>query len=424
MQKVSLLMNSNGVRPSRPEKLKVELHEHDGGIGFVLRHRGAGPGCFLLLWQIGWTVGCVFLIGQAIQKPSLTNFLFGLPFWSSWLVVAAILVWLWFGRESFVLLPDKALFVRSAWIRLSTREIPREEIVRFEQCRSSYQENHRYLYGIRMVTAGKPLQLAFRLDDQERDWLIDRLNQTLNPDEPFVNSGTEESPADDSSAKRLGSLITAARHIPILDAEPLAISPTPVKAPTDNRWRIESGVAAVWFTKRGQFSLGACLGLLFINAFWNGIVSVFVCVLWGLMPGQNAPPQGAGWWGMFFFLIPFEAIGLLMFAGLLACLLQPFYSVSWVFEENQIGRISEWPWFRRQRTWDTPERYQLVLRRRKRQRVLQQVKTQQPDNTTPFELAVVSKNNADLCTIEDVTSGEARWMADAILHARLSWLAD
>ncbi len=49
--------------------------------------------------------------------------------------------------------------------------------------------------------------------------------------------------------------------------------------------------------------MGAVAGLLFINAFWNGIVLVFVLALCGLMPMDDGP-EGWEWWGMFVFLIP------------------------------------------------------------------------------------------------------------------------
>jgi hypothetical protein len=39
----------------------------------------------------------------------------------------------------------------------------------------------------------------------------------------------------------------------------------------------------------------------------------------------------------------------------------------------------------------------------------------------PFELALVSSNNIDLCDIGNLTEGEARWMARFVLERRPKW---
>src|SRR5262245_34091166 len=156
----------SGRGPARPETLTVDFYEDPEGI-VIHKKRGGGPGGFLLLWLIAWTVGCIVLAVVFIKNPALGNLAFAIPFWASWLVVAALLVWIMFGKETLLLRRDAALFRRTALIRISSRFVPRAEIQNFRECRSTYTEDDQCLWGIEMVTLGKPLRFAFRLPDRE-----------------------------------------------------------------------------------------------------------------------------------------------------------------------------------------------------------------------------------------------------------------
>ncbi len=169
--------------------------------------------------------------------------------------------------------------------------------------------------------------------------------------------------------------------------------------------------------------MGALAVLLGTNAFWNGIVSVFVMVLYGLMPINN-PPQGGQWWAMFVFLIPFEAIGLAMFAGLLLVLAEPLRRTVWRFEYDRIVGRTSWRICGFSRGWDVLALDRLELRRRGRQD--QQGKANVKlmtdlNGERTFELVLVSADNVDLCRIESLTEGEARWMAGIVLKRRPEW---
>ncbi len=103
--------------------------------------------------------------------------------------------------------------------------------------------------------------------------------------------------------------------------------------------------------RRGRFSLAGLLGALFINLFWNGIVSVFLMALFGF--GPEGPQQfGIGWWGMFLFLIPFEAIGLVMVVALFAVLLEPVHWTTWRFNRDEIALRDSWLGIGRTRRYD------------------------------------------------------------------------
>jgi hypothetical protein len=162
--------------------------------------------------------------------------------------------------------------------------------------------------------------------------------------------------------------------------------------------------------------------LLFVNAFWNGIVSVFVLILFGVMQVNNAP-QGWPWWGMFVFLIPFEAIGLAILAALVSTVLEPWRYTAWQFERDRIVSRTRWPVYGHTREWDVLDLDRLELRRLgndSRGRHYSKTTSDRTDQM-PFELALVAGNNVDLCAIRGLTEGEARWMARLILDRRRNW---
>jgi hypothetical protein len=408
--------------PARPRRLTVEFYEESDAL-VIHKKRGGGPWPFLLLWLIGWTVGCVFLLVNVLRDPNLGNLAIGLPFWASWLFVACLMIWTMFGKETFLLSRDEAAFRRTTLVRLSSRVVPREEIQTFRECRSSHTENDRYLWGIEMLTLGKPVRFAFRLPDLERAWLIHRLNQFLTKSPPSQERLVVQSAVTLSHHTSTGDYSVAGKtHVA---TEVLAFETTLAEPPTDRNWHVTDDPDTFEFRQRGRLNIGPLAVLLCINAFWNGIVSVFVMVLFGLMPGNNAP-QGGEWWGLLVFLIPFEVIGLGMFAALVITMLEPWRTTTWRFESERIVSRLRWPVFSYTRTWDVIRLDRLELRRRNSNdsRGLRFSKaTTDTTAETPFELALVSGENVDLCEIDDLTEGEARWMARIILDRRGKWFS-
>lgn len=409
------------VEPARPEKLSVIWHEDPDEVS-ITKTGGRGPGCFLALWLTGWTVGCVALAAGILSQPSIGLFLFAIPFWAAWLAAASFLTWLWFGKETLILQRDRALFLRTAFITLKQRDIPIDEIRGFRECRSSHTENDEHLWGIEMTTLGQPLQFAFRLPDNEREWLVFQLNRFLeqgagrpveveappSPVEPFERA---TAPAGSSSLS----------DSPVLTLENTADDP-----PSDTRWARLDQLNTLLFHERGKLEWGPLLGLLFINAFWNGVVSVFVMVLWGGMP-VDAAPEGWAWWGMFVFLIPFEVIGLAMLAGLVMALLEPVRRTEWRFEKSQIQTRTARLGLGRTRTWPVTQLDRLVRRPSEIKSARKGVRTigrDGGDAAGTCDLVFVTSDNTELCSIKSLTEGEARWMAHAILTHRWSWFPE
>lgn len=66
--------------PVRPRTLAVRFSRGDDELLIEHRQGGILAAGFLMLWLAGWTVGCVFLIGEVWTKPELFTLMFATPF--------------------------------------------------------------------------------------------------------------------------------------------------------------------------------------------------------------------------------------------------------------------------------------------------------------------------------------------------------
>lgn len=381
---------------SRPAKLVSTIENLDDALAIGLPQR-SGAGCFLLLWLTGWTVGCVFLAGMVINDPSIGSIAFAIPFWASWLFVAGLLAWWWFGFETVRISNDEVAITRTVFsYTLSERKIPLGEVKSAQGCLSSYQENDEFLHGIEISTLGQPIQFGFRLPHHERLWLIQQINRVL-----------------DSLLDRVETNGPPAK--PVMESR--------AELPSDSTWSREDEFDAIVFSQSGRFAIVAVLGLLFINAFWNGIVSVFVLGLMGFGPDNAAPPQGWEWWGLFLFLIPFEVIGVFMFVGLVLALADPLRRTQIEIDSEQIRERTRWLFVSFKRTWDIDRLNRCVPRGaevkdpNRSWRLDKQVVNSHLD----FEVAMISPENVDVCVLGPFTEGEACWIAQAIQDERPDW---
>ena len=111
-----------------------------------------------------------------------------------------------------------------------------------------------------------------------------------------------------------------------------------------------------------------------------------------VLPGDQAP-QGAEWWGMFVFLIPFQVIGLGIFAAWAAVLLQPWCTTTYGMNQHTIFRRRRWPMFGVTKQKPIAEVDRLRIRRASpKQSSFQPTQT----NSTSYELVFVNVSNQDL----------------------------
>ncbi len=202
----------------------------------------------------------------------------------------------------------------------------------------------------------------------------------------------------------------------------LTVTDHEVEPPSDSSWKLVRDFQSLKFVQRGRWSWTAVLGLLFLNAFWNGIVAVFLGGLLGLGPDMKI---GAGqWWPAFFFLIPFELLGLLWLAALVFTVLEPVRRKVWMLEPGLVTYRYTWLGLGRHWVYSFESLERIELGRRRGVLSKYGVKESAQDareSDAPCALTLVMPENIELCTLDALTEGEARWMADVVLREWPEW---
>lgn len=404
-------------RPVRPLRTKVKVEKSGDLLRLSYCHREWGGGIFMLLWLIGWTVGCVALAGELIKKPQFGLFIFAIPFWSSWLFVFFLVLKMFFQKEVFGLDSAGATFVRRVFVALNRRETPLEEIKTFlatEEVTES-ENGSRTAFGVSMETLGMPLEFLEGIPQAESRWLQYLLELQLVDlrerfhVEPPVDVDETDAEAEESSEESIE------RSDTLSDGEP-------AEPPSDCTWQREDDFDSVKFCQPGRLSLAVLGGLLFVNAFWNGIVSVFICVLLGIMDDKKAI-QGGEWWGLFFFLIPFEVIGLIMLFGLIFVLLEPLRRTTWRIGRSDIScRLT---WFGLGPTWRYPinvlDRIEIGAKESAGVSGKNRITLPWKSSEAAFRLSFIDTSEREVCAIDSLTEGEACWIFDVICRERPNW---
>ncbi len=382
--------------PPMPAKLRGKYDVSPQGM--IVRYRpGAGPAGFLLVWLIGWTVGCVLLAYKVFVEQQWMTIVFAIPFWASWLFVFVLVVGMFTRRQRLEVDADGLRYVDRAVFALTNRRVPRDEFRKFAVGRKKSKLNDGVSKsGLEVRSTGKPLFMFSDMPDGELRWLAHQLSQLV---ESFPATESEdESAAEDSLGEK---------------PRALAVTDDAVEAPSDASWRLVQEFDSLRFTQRGRWSWTGVFGLLFVCAFWNGIVAVFVGGLLGITPEMKV--EGGEWWGLFFFLIPFELIGLVFIAALVLAILEPVRRSTWLFEPGLITYRYTWLGLgpRWRYPFDALARVELVKRSKKA--------TEESNGESPYGLSLVKPDNTELCAVTGLSDGEARWMADVLMREWPQW---
>lgn len=412
----------------KPKHLGIWLEQNDDEIHYVYKPKQWGVAGFLLFWLTGWTFACMFLIWKVVTDPQPISFLFAVPFWASWFLVAAILCGLLFYREEFWLNQSgaklKATILGCNW---KDRTVPLEEIVSFEVLDVAFDSDNKSLQ-IVMTAVGQPLHLAGELDPSEQA----RLAQTLAKHHQKLRN-----PAGLESGQSIEQIhggdqeLIATENAKSLVLELRPPAETVVSAPSDTNWKRSDDFDSITFASRGRLSLVGIGLMLFLNLFWNGIVGVFVAQLFGVEfeKGQQAMKTGE-WWPLFLFLIPFELVGAGLVLTLLAVIMEPARRSRWRLWRDSIEyRVT---WFGIGPRW----RYAISELDRLELRKTPELSTEPGKNkglqfkvqrkgtdaeAYDYSLALIGSDGQDLCQINMLALGEACWFADAILRERPLW---
>lgn len=403
------LFATSAPMPAKP-RVKINLVGDELTLDWSRRQWGVAG--FLCLWLTGWTAGCAMITYQLITKFEWQMALFATPFYTAWFVVAGLIVYMLLGRQRLVLSRDEMSITWKAGVNYYRRVVPLDEVARATpDVTYTHQKNGppKPLGVLSIETLGKPAHFASGIDDDEAKWLAETINVCLDGLAPHrtavassqllakaerrvehdsVHSEDDEEGDDDENMDVVVYQPTGERQL----------------RPSDSTWQLEHQGRSLEFSNRGRWSLGSIGGSLFINLFWNGIVSLFVVELF-----KNFE------WFLALFLVPFVVIGLCIFAAFLAAITAPGWGVRYIIQSGQIehrwwcpvyGLTKVFPFEQLDRIeisdsgFSEPPKNQITTKH-----------LSQGD----YQIALVDTNNAEVATIESLTEGEALWMADTIM---------
>lgn len=434
-------------------------------------------GCiFLIVFSSIWTLvigaACLSILFDGTEAP-LFGYVFLTPFVIVDFVLWAMLIYVFFGKEVGWL--DETGFhreYRCLFFRLR-KDVPLSSIRKFKLGRDyTVRQNHQPAICVQIVTADKDINVmrSFAETDKQH-WLIAAGNailMNLNDWEPVLESSAsadsqssegfvdpsvfedEEKPfnivnrfqdedSDDWEEDELNQGKTerfaSSDHVPDADK------------PAGTHWKLSADFNEIEFKRRGRWTAGL-IGTLFVAAFWNGIVSVFVCAMFGVIGAEDNAPStsdaaavqtgdnpeaaqsvvkndqglfdslkdkhmivndkpapffGREWWFMFCFLIPFEIIGLAMIWVFLAQLFAPFTTQSWTFSSNNA--------IRKRTLFGIPftRRYDLM------EFSYLEIHHYQYQSNDKDELTFYDRHDKKIMQIANLNRADARWIANEAL---------
>ncbi|HTU18686.1 MAG TPA: hypothetical protein VMG10_11545 [Gemmataceae bacterium] len=391
----------------QPALRRVRIEEVDGDLELSYRRRLWETAGFLLIWWVGWTAGTILILCMVFTEPSVEHVLFAAPFVAAWAFVFVLLSWMLFGTEHLRLGWDGLEYRARVLVTLSTRTIPREELKCVSAGLTTYEvgregEPSRREPCLKFETIGQPLQFAPGISEEEQRWLVQRLNEFLDA---LGRDGSSSAPS---------CVVKTSR------GEVLRAAPVPIDPPSDSRIEVQyhaDSLALVW---QGEWSLPAIAGVTFIHLFWNGGIGLFYYQL-------TKDFQ----WFLFFFLIPFAAMGLFLVVLWLATLTAPLWRLTWTFGEREITKrlsfsdanavVFNLGW-RKRAALQPPIRIELRRREEEKRSGSLWALFSHPDGE--YSLCFLDQADKELLVLKDLTEGDARWIADVLLHAFPSWSRD
>lgn len=374
----------------QPRHCRTTLTRSGDRITLSRRAGGVFVAGFRLLWLIGWSAGCAVMFYKLVTDFEWFFLLFAIPFFVAEIAVGVIVLWSLFGRQ--VLTIDRTgATVESRLLFYTRRKSAPLHTLREIEEYSTHSSNDRPVYALRLCTTDRPITFGFQIDDDERAWLLqtiqshlDRLGVHKNADAP------EESPS---------------------------VAPTRLAAPTSGaRWKVEDQIRYVTLTTRGRLEAMTLAGLTFFCLFWNGIVGVFFVLMLasffgGLEDVVQGAPEGGMRWFLFFFLIPFEIVGLVLFVGWLNTLLAPWTTRTWTLDQNELRRTTRRPLWRWTRRWAT---HNLARTETGIEPKSSRSNGALSDDGHRWRIRLIDASNSELATISGLSEAQAAAFNEAI----------
>ena len=471
---------------SNPDNVPQGCEYRDDYLSYTKSGFSWFTALFLSVFLGIWTSACFAMVYASFNDKTVA--LFMIPFLLADIGVLCFLLYTFFGKETGWL--DETGFhreYRCLFVRLR-KDVPLNSIRKFKLGRDyTFRQNNQPAYCVQIVTAAKEINVmrAITQTDQQR-WLAAAGNAVLanltgrepvptlkafsiaEPSDDFIDSSVFEDDnassrmnfsavnrtanlADEDSDKRnddydneyeddendyyesKSERFSSSDHIPDADK------------PVGTSWKMTADFDTIEFKRRGRWTAGL-MGTLFVAAFWNGIVSIFLCALFGVIGAQDNAPEssavvpvqstqsaenaqtveqdvrnhfeslknkhlivnkkpapyfGTEWWFIFCFLIPFEIIGLAMIWAFLSQLFAPFTTQSWSFSSNKAFRkrtLFGFPFLRR---FDLMDFFYLEIRHDK--------------SLNKDKLIFYDRNDRKIMQMTNLNRADARWIANEIL---------
>jgi hypothetical protein len=380
--------------------------------------RNWARGIFLTVFLIGWSSGCVMMVGQALAGGGVFMWVFATPFLAAWWFVAWALHQALFTWERLHVGPNGLVHEQRGVLGVSRRKLPLSEVRSLAPALTKGTDEQGPQNYLLIRTVGRPVEFAKGVSDGEVLWLAELLQshcsvlcggaEPMGGESP-QDEGEEETNAAESDATESDES-AAEEKAEVSRIEILEPAERPLEPPSDCRFVLRHGFDGEHFERRGQWSLAGIVGATLINAFWNGIVGV---VVWQLVQQFQ--------WFLFFFLIPFELVGLVLITVWVAALFAPAFLNVWSFGGYEIVRRTSFFGLGGSKRYPVTSLDRIELRERAPTPAVNSPQVDLARRLGDFSLSFVTRDEQELVEITGLTEGEARWMADVVYRNFSMW---
>ncbi len=413
--------------PVQPARCRVRVERLGRDLELYHSQRHLGVALFLAAFLTAWSAGCATAIGAAIRQGDPFMWLLATPFLAAWCFLVWILQQSLFGWERLRIGPSGLVHEQRGMLGVRRRELPLSEVQSFAAAMTTGGEDQSPQSYIRIRTLGKPVAFAKGVSEREVRWLVELLQSHTS-----VLRGDEE-PMDEEDEAEVGVQPLGCQEDADPEAQPSggeetehakAWTPTstrslvevleparqPLEPPSDCGYTLRQGFDGLHFERRGRWSLAAIAAITLINAFWNGIVGVFV---WQLCREFQ--------WFLCLFLVPFELVGLMLVLLWIGAVFAPAFLNVWSFGGYEISCRTSFFGFGATKRYPVTSLDRIELHEYVPARPGNGSAVDIAGKLGDFSLSFVTRDGQELVEIKRLTEGEARWMADAVYRNFSMW---
>ena len=373
--------------PHKPCELLSRFEESGDTIRLSV---GPVRGCgviTLTLFFLVLTVGYCWLLEQVSNQGRPILYLWVTPFFFLWLSLFIGWANVVFGRYEITLNADGLAHRRRLLVFWSQRRIPLADLLGFRVQRDSGSSADDEEFAIEARSLGRSITFGPELPDPEQDWLAHHLSEHLKQ----LQQRASLLPLESSD-------LADCRHC---------------LAPADCIWQISERAGDCELAQRGALKPDMILAWIMMCGFWNGGVAIFVSALF-LDPGDPAAVVGPRRWGFLLLFLPFAALGLVLLAKVMLSLAEPFRRTRWNLQPGLIEQETTWLGMRLGRRYEygTSGPLTAAIRNDLGSSLVEAFLSLEPTTpaASPYALILASENHEEVCTIKDLTLGEARWI--------------